>query len=647
MKHHMLVNAVHQEQKRMATVDENGKLLEFNIQMSAREPITGNIYKGVVLKIERGLQAAFVNYGAQRDGFLPLRDVNLALISGEAESAQGRPALKVGQELLIQVVREEIGNKGALLTGYISLPGRYLVLLPYKESSGVSRKIEDEEDRKHLKELVAQVKIEENMGFIIRTAGYNRTRQELSRDYNLLFRLWQDITKTAESVAAPALIYQESDFGVRTLRDYFTPEIEEILVDNVETFRKMRSYCKAVAPRNVRIIKYYKEKVPLFDKFNLEEQIRIIYQERVNLKSGGYIIINPTEAMITIDVNSGRASNKRNVEETAFNTNIEASEEIARQLRLRDLGGLIVIDFIDMIDKKHQNEVEKAFKKALSLDRARIQLSKISKFGLLELSRQKKQSTIQEISYTTCPFCNGSGVRPSLEYTALSAFRKLESQAVKGQATEMRVSLPHEVANYLLNQKRTELCRLENDYGLMIHISGSAEMNWDGVSITATKRNMSPEQTTAPELPEAKPADKAPRSKDKKMKSYKETVPKQAPETLPPPEAAEGKVVSAVPEAVSTPETPAEPVKKKPRRRTRRRRKRPADHPVEGMQISETKSNGEIPTSVSLGQGISSREASISSPERTAEETSTHGEKAAPSEAKEALSGEHKDLMET
>ncbi|MBN1547035.1 MAG: Rne/Rng family ribonuclease [Syntrophaceae bacterium] len=607
MKHHMLVNAVHHEQKRMATVDENGKLLEFNIQMSAKEPITGNIYKGVVLKIERGLQAAFVNYGAQRDGFLPLRDVNPALILGEREFSHEHPTLKVGQEILIQVVREEIGNKGALMTGYISIPGRYLVLLPFKESSGISRKIEDEEDRKRLKELVAQVKIEENMGFIIRTAGYNRTKQELSRDYNLLYRLWQDITKTAQSVAAPALIYQESDFGVRTLRDYFTPEIEEILVDHVDTFRKMRAYCKVVAPRNVRMIKHYKEKIPLFDRYNLEDQIRIIYQERVNLKSGGYIVINPTEAMITIDVNSGRASNKRNVEETAFKTNVEAAEEIARQLRLRDLGGLIVIDFIDMLDKKHQNEVEKAFKKALSLDRARIQLSKISKFGLLELSRQKKQSTIQEISYTTCPYCNGSGVRPSLEYTALSAFRKIESQAVKGQAADIRIALPHEVAGYLLNQKRMELCRLESDYNLPIYITGSSDMNWDEVSITVTKREAALETVSAPETAETKPIGKAKKHPVKKAKQHPAPPAAAAPvpdaATAPP---AGDELAPSVPEAAEVEEISIEPPKKKPRRRTRRRKKKNIEHTSVEPPAADIKSDVEAP-SVSLGQGITSR----------------------------------------
>jgi ribonuclease E len=324
------------------------------------------------------------------------------------------------------------------------------------------------------------------MGFIVRTAGFNRTKQEIFRDYQLLMRLWKEICKKASDINAPSLIYQETDFGVRSLRDYLTPEIDEIWVDDQETFRKMRAYLKAVAPRHLRMMKHYKEKTPIFDRFQLEEQIGVIYRERVEMKSGGYIIINPTEAMITIDVNSGRGSHKKNIEETAFQTNIEASEEIARQLRLRDLGGLIVIDFIDMIDKKHIAEVEKSFKKALSVDRARIQLSRISKFGMLELSRQKKQSTIQEISYTRCPYCKGSGLRPSLEYAALGAFRKIESEAVKGIYSELRIILPHEIADYILNHKRSELLNLESTFGLTLHIAGSTETAWDKVEIQQT-----------------------------------------------------------------------------------------------------------------------------------------------------------------
>lgn len=486
MKHIMLVNAVHKEQKRMATVNEKGILVDFNIEMPTKEPITGNIYKGKVLKIERGLQAAFVDYGGSKDGFLPLKDISPDYFTEkEKENGQsnGKPVLKVGQEIIVQAVREAIGNKGALLTSYISIPGRYLVLLPNKPGSGISRKVEDEEDRQKIKNIMKQIKIPEHMGFIVRTAGYNRTKQEMSRDYQHLVRLWKEINKKAGSLNKTSMIYQETDFGVRSLRDYLTSEIEEILVDDLETFRKMRAYLRAISPRYIRMLKHYKEKTPLFDNYNLEDQIRVIYRERVELKSGGHIVINPTEAMITIDVNSGRASNKKNIEETAFKTNIEASEEIARQLRLRDLGGLIVIDFIDMEDKKHIAEVEKAFKAALSIDKARIQLSRISKFGILELSRQKKQSTIQEISYTKCPFCKGTGLRPSLEYAALGAFRKIESEAVKGIYSELRITLPREIADYVLNRKRNELLNLESTFDLSLHIAGSTDTSWDKVEI--------------------------------------------------------------------------------------------------------------------------------------------------------------------
>lgn len=573
MKQEMLINAVHPEQKRMANV-ENGKLIEFNIQMSFKEPITSNIYKGVVLKVERGLQAAFVNFGGKKDGFLPLRDVSPDYFTeqsgGDSSRPAGRTPLKPGQEILVQVLREVSGQKGALLTAYISLPGRYLVLLPNKQSSGVSRKIEDESDRKRLKETVEQIKQEEGIGFIVRTAGMNRTKQELSRDYQHLLRLWQEIQKKAKSVSAPALIYQEGDFGVRTLRDYFTPEITEILVDDPETFKKMRDYCKAVAPRNLKMIKLYKEKTPIFDKCQLEDQIRSIYQERVNLKSGGYVIIKPTEAMITIDVNSGRASNKRNVEETAFKTNVEAAEEIARQLRLRDLGGLIAIDFIDMEDRKNIAEVEKSFKKALSIDRSRIQLARISKFGILELSRQKKHSTIQEISYITCPLCQGSGTRPSLEYMALSAFRKIESQAVKGASSSLKVSLPHEIATYLLNQKRNELCKLETTYDMTIYISGVQDMAWDAITIEANERK------PVKETPEER-AEKLSRKKGEQEEFEAEAEEGDDEEEGIAPEEQAGKIAAATEEGSAM-------SKKKPHRRRRSRHRRPSAVPGEAPE---------------------------------------------------------------
>jgi ribonuclease E len=524
----MLINAVHKEQMRMATVNEKGSLIEFNIEMSVREPIIGNIFKSKVLKVERGLQAAFVDYGGDKDGFLPLKDVNHEYLTEQGNGqANGKPVLKAGQEIIVQAVREAIGNKGALLTSYISLPGRYLVLLPHKPGSGISRKVENEEDRQKIKNIMEQIKIPENIGFIVRTAGFNRTKQEIFRDYQLLMRLWKEICKKASGINAPSLIYQETDFGVRSLRDYLTPEIDEIWVDDQETFRRIRSYLKAVAPRHIRMLKHYKEKTPIFDSFKLEEQIGVIYRERVEMKSGGYIIINPTEAMITIDVNSGRGSHKKNIEETAFQTNIEASEEIARQLRLRDLGGLIVIDFIDMIDKKHIAEVEKSFKKALSVDRARIQLSRISKFGMLELSRQKKQSTIQEISYTRCPYCKGSGLRPSLEYAALGAFRKIESEAVKGVYSELRIILPHEIADYILNHKRSELLNLESMFGLTLHIAGSMETSWDKVEIQQTIKERTVDVPEPHEETSLKTEENSVLATDEKASANGESAPKK------------------------------------------------------------------------------------------------------------------------
>ena len=360
----------------------------------------------------------------------------------------------------------------------------------------------------------------------------------------------------------------------------------------METFRQMRAYCKAVAPRNVKMIKLDKEKTPIFDKYQLEDQIRVIYQDRVELKSGGSLVINPTEAMITIDVNSGRGSNKRNVEETAFKTNMEAAEEIARQLRLRDLGGLVVIDFIDMMDAKHNAEVEKTFKKAIDLDRARIQLSHISKFGLMELSRQKKQSTIQEISYTPCPFCRGRGVRPSLEYTALTAYRKIETQAVKGLSSVISLSLPYEVADYLQNQKRSEINHLENEYDMSIHISGDPDMAWDECKIDTTKRE-------TPLAPEPNGHAAKPARMPEKIEAESEEVEEE--EELPPPEelaatAAVKKTVQEEPKkppAIAETKTPAAngeaaaepaPVKKKTHRRSRHRRKKPAEAPPPALR---------------------------------------------------------------
>jgi len=475
----MLINTIDEEESRMAVI-EDGNLVDYNIRTSVREPTTGNIYNGIVQNVQQGLRAAFVEYGAGKSGFLPLRDV-------APEYFNENRKLPVGKKLTVQVMREEKGSKGAMLTTQISLPGRYLVLMPNRQNSGISRKIENEADRKRLKLVVSQITEKEDMGFIVRTAGMNRTKQELVRDYQMLIRLWKDIKEKSEKTAGSGLIYLETDFAVRAFRDYYTSDIEEILVDDPETARKMRAYCKTVSPRNVRVIKLYKEETPLFDHFDIEDQINEIYQPRVNLKSGGSIVIEPTEAGITIDVNSGRLK-KRDVEETAYKTNIQAAEEIARQLRLRDLGGLLVVDFIDMMNKDHITQVEKTFRDAMKADRSRIQLAKISRFGMLELSRQKKQSTIQEISYSVCPYCSGNGMRPSVEYLALRALRRIKAEAVKEESSEIAVTLPPEVTAYLLNQKRSQISKLEALHGVSVLISGDKALLWGEFQSKTVKR---------------------------------------------------------------------------------------------------------------------------------------------------------------
>jgi len=559
----MLINAIDEEESRMAII-ENGKLVEFNIQLAVKEPITGNIYKGIIQKVEKGLQAAFVDFGAGKNGFLPLRDVNPEYFTKkegtDSSKSRSKSGLKGRQELFVQVVREGYHNKGAMLTTYLSLPGRYLVLMPNRKSSGVSRKIEDEADRQRLKKLMDEITEKEEFGFIVRTAGIQRTKQEILRDYQMLIRLWKDIVKKAEKIAAPALVYRESDFAVRSLRDYYSSDVEEILVDHGETYRNMRAYFKAVSPRNLKVIKHYKEETPLFQKFNIEDQIEEIYREKVVLKAGGHLVIKPTEAMITIDVNSGKGTSRKDVEDTAYRTNLEAAEEIARQLRLRDLGGLVVIDFIDMEERKHVAQVEKTFKNALSIDRSRIQLAKISKFGILELTRQKKQSTIQEISYVECPHCKGTGIRPSLESLALRIYRKIKGEAVSGTCSTIRVILPPDVSDYLLNQKRGEIAKLETLYKTGIQIRGSYNVPWGEFELEIVRKEPEGlpeipqeaepvvEETSLPPKAEETEARKKPRSRRRRRRSRKKPLAaaegtaaaegSEGPEA-PPPEAAE------------------------------------------------------------------------------------------------------------
>ncbi|RMF90638.1 MAG: ribonuclease E/G [Nitrospinota bacterium] len=492
-KKKMLINALEAEESRVAIVVD-GVLQEFGLQTCTKEQIKGNIYKGVVVKVEPSLQAAFVDYGGQRAGFLPLDEVHPQYYpEGIGKGTKRRKVriqdvLQKNQHLLVQVVKEEIGSKGAGLSTYISLPGRYLVLMPGNDKTGVSRKIEDEAQRKRLKEIVSQLAPPAGMGVIVRTAGEKRKKSELARDLNYLLRLWESIQEKSQAQPAPSLIYQESDLVIQTIRDYFTPDIEEVLVDNREIYRKAKEFFRQVMPHYQRRVKLYRERRPIFSKYQLEEQIETIYQNRVTLKSGAYLVIDPTEALVAIDVNSGRSTKEKDVEETAFRTNLEAAEEIARQLRLRDLGGLVVIDFIDMKEQKHRREVEKVLKNALKEDKARVKLSRISSFGLLELSRQRLRSAIVEGTFRPCPYCEGSGMVKSTVSFALSILRKMQAGAVRGNTIAIKAVLPLDVATYLLNQKREALLNLERTYHLSIYVTAHPGMTSNAYELEFIKK---------------------------------------------------------------------------------------------------------------------------------------------------------------
>jgi ribonuclease E len=489
----MLINAEDAEESRVAIVAD-GILEEFDIETSHKEQNKSNIYKGVVVKVEAGLQAAFVEYGGKRAGFLPLGEVHPTCYADQDLAKRGgrvriHDVLKRNQELLVQVVKDEIGTKGAALSTYISLPGRYLVLMPGVDATRVSRKIEDEAQRRQLKEIVAQLAPPPGTGVIIRTAGLDRTKQELQRDMAYLLKLWDTILAQAKELPAPSVVYEESDLVIRSIRDYFTPDIAEILVDDREVFKRAREFLQAIMPRYVNRIKLYRERRPIFSKYQLEEQIEAIFEDKIPLKSGGSIVIERTEAMVSIDVNSGRSTQERGMEETAFKTNMEAGEEIARQLRLRDLGGLVVIDFIDMRDRKHIQEVERSLKNALKRDKARTEMSRISKFGLLEVSRQRLKPALQDETTLPCPHCKGQGLIRSKESLGLTVLRRIQAAAVKGYLLAAKAKVPLDAANYLLNEKRDRLLKLEQEYGIRIHVEGDATLTGSLFNLTLDKKD--------------------------------------------------------------------------------------------------------------------------------------------------------------
>ena len=501
MKKKMLINVADEEESRVAIV-EDGILEELTIETSSKEQIKGNIYNGVVVKVEPSLQAAFVDYGGKRHGFLPMGEIQPRWYTTEfrSEDRERRPriqdVIKRNQKVLVQVVKEELGTKGASLSSYVSLPGRYLVLMPGSDTAGgISRKIEDEEERKKLKEIIAQLEPPPDIGVIVRTAGLNRNKAELQRDMIYLQRLWASIEDKSRESPALALIYQEHDLVIRSIRDYFTPDIQEVLIDHREVYRRARDFFQAVMPRYQGRVQLYRDKKPLFARYQLEEQIEEIYSQKVELKSGGSIVIDPTEALVSIDVNSGRATKEKGIEETAFKTNTEAAQEIARQLRLRDLGGLIVIDFIDMRNVKHAQEIEKTLRQALKRDKARTQVSRISQFGLLELSRQRLKPTILEGNYLKCPHCEGSGLIKSTISLALTVLRRIRAEAAKETLASVKALLPTDVALYLLNQKRQEIAHLEEEYNLTLYLAGNTTARQNEYSLEFIKRDIVPDST--------------------------------------------------------------------------------------------------------------------------------------------------------
>ena len=472
----ILINALDLDENRIATIKDN-KLEEFHIETTAKQVTQGNIYKGIVTRVEPSLQAVFVDYGAQKNGFLQKNEIHKDYFQ---DIKSGSKALfnliTKGQELIVQVTKDPISTKGAMLTTYISLPGRLSVLMPGNTTRGVSRKINDEDERKRLVSIVKTMKIADGFGMIVRTAGKNSTKTMFNADLRYLMRVWNNIDKNAVKNTAPSLLYKEQTLAVRSLRDYFTSDVKEILIDSSEVFKEVNDFITVIAPKQKKIVKLFKGEKPIFTKYQLEDQIASIYKKNAALKSGGFLVVEQTEALVSIDVNSGKSTKRKNIEETAFYTNLEACEEVARQLRLRDMGGLIVIDFIDMRERNHKAEITKALKKHLKSDKAKTKVGGITKFGLMEMSRQRIKHAITFGSYEECRYCKGRGQIPSVETQGLAILRQLNLKALKPEIKEITEVVPKEVAVYLLNKKREELIEIESKREVLITIEGDSSM---------------------------------------------------------------------------------------------------------------------------------------------------------------------------
>ncbi|QSV45904.1 Rne/Rng family ribonuclease [Geobacter benzoatilyticus] len=630
----MLINAMHPEESRVAIV-EDGKLDNLDIEIAGSEQTRGNVYKGVVVRVEPGLQAAFVDIGAKRLGFLQMGEIHPSFWQWRDdvphENRNRRPRiqeiLRRGQELIVQVEKGERDMKGAALTTYMSFPGRYMVLMPGSDSAGISRKVESEADRKKLKEKISQMEIPEGIGYIVRTEALGKTKTELNKDLQNLLNLHNSIMEKAAAAKAPALIYQEMNVVIRTIRDYFTAEIDEVLVDSKEVYKEARDFFKQTMPKYEKLVKLHTEKRPIFSRYQIEEQIDLIYEKKVPLKSGGYLIIEPTEALVSIDVNSGKTTGEKGVEDTAYKTNLEAAEEAARQLRLRDLGGLIVLDFIDMRDRKHNSAVEKVLKTALKEDKARVEVGRISQFGMLEMSRQRIKQTLEQGSTLECPHCSGRGKVKNVESMALSFLRKVHAAAAKGTVAEVHGGLPLEVAYYLLNRKKRELARIEDDYDIVVTVKGRTSFLMNELELETVKRDKpahvehnaepaeplekKPETVTETskliEAEESAPQEGTEGKKRKRRRSRKKSTVDDAQaaslagegqhdEEQPDEEAiVEPEVEEQLPENEERADTPQGDEAKKKRRRRRRRSKKPRVEESDESQLTD-EGTGETPS---------------------------------------------------
>ena len=478
----MMINTDHPEMCR-AVILEDGKLIDYVVENVSQEKIKGNIYLGVINRVEPAIEAAFVDFGGNKYGFLPFKDIlkESYVNTGEKKAkVRIQDVLIRGQKILVQVAKESRDAKGPSLTNNISLPGRFLVLMSGSHSSAVSRKIEDEEERKKLKTLVSDFELPKNLGLIIRTAGVGRTKNELQKDLQRLLMVWENLKLSREKVTQqpPFLVYQEADLVVRLVRDNFTTDTMEVLVDNIESYNAVKGFMKMIMPRMVNRVKLYQDTWPIFSRHNIEEQIESLYQRKVLLPSGGSIVFDTGEAMVSIDVNSGKTTSASQLEETALKTNLEAADEIGRQLRLRDLGGLVVIDFIDMFHKKNQTMVEKEIKKICKLDKARINISRISKFGLLEMSRQRLAPPVQQGAFEECVACNGTGNVRSINYIVMHVLRKINENLASGKVKKLKIEVSPEITEYLLNNKAEYLFNLQEKHRFKLDFASVSGVAW-------------------------------------------------------------------------------------------------------------------------------------------------------------------------